>query len=288
MIGSMRTILHMTRCDDLVSLIDDPACQLEDEIIVIPQGINPEGFIMDSYVPNGIIPRYFIQKYLGFAVSQTVRIFPAFDIPSAVTGDLTTCRIQDMYPNARPQCLPESVQTVRLVSQKSSQKFATAVDNAFGSSICGKSGLSFRGLSLRALALSLNFFIPVIGSVDNEFGPGIYTSTDFTTAYDYSMPNGAIMVFKNTDTRDLKVWRPNPDEWNHLVSTWVGSKNAKAPPNYKHADIITGAMSRSRGEGRKKTHSLQPDPGTNQSAYVSYKSCERLMSSLTAIIYMGR
>lgn len=127
MVGSVRTILHMRKCDGLVSLIDDPACSLEGEVSVelVPIGTVPEGFILKYCVPDGVIPWYFIQKHLCFdRSSQNVRVFPVIEVPTVVTGSPTTHRIQDIYPNARPQCFPEPVQMIHLEWQKSPEKFA--------------------------------------------------------------------------------------------------------------------------------------------------------------------
>ena len=175
--------------------------------------------------------------------------------------------------------------------QKSLEKFITAVDKAFDGSLRNRPGLFFCGLSLKAMALSLTFFLPVIDSqsVDNEFGPGIYTSESFELAYSYAQPNGAIMIFDNLDVRDMNLWHPTQDEWNHLVSTWLALPfNAVMPPNYKHTDIIMGPLSSQQAEARKKKCFPAQNKEVTQSAFISYKSCERLMASLTAIIYVSR
>jgi hypothetical protein len=58
------------------------------------------------------------------------------------------------------------------------------------------------------LTLSMSSFIPVInsGTPDNKFGPGIYATNEFETAFNYARPSGAVMVFKDPDLRDLNVW----------------------------------------------------------------------------------
>ena len=80
----------------------------------------------------------------------------------------------------------------------------------------------FRGVSLRALELSVVFLIPVISTAngDNEFGPGIYATDCFEESLAYAK-NGASMVFKNPDFRQLNVWVPTKEEWNCLLAIWL-------------------------------------------------------------------
>jgi hypothetical protein len=82
-----------------------------------------------------------------------------------------------------------------------------------------KDDLWFRGMNLKALMLSMSFFVPVIStSNSDEFGPGIYASNDFDEGAKYAHPQGALMIFKNPDFRDLSVCK---DEWNNLTATWL-------------------------------------------------------------------
>ena len=158
MVGSMKSILHLTECDDLVSLIDDPACALEDEIIIVPQGISARRYILEHY-GEGVIPYYFFEKDDELSSSvQTVPAFPVVEVPSAITATVRPHRILDIFPDARPQCFPDSVRMVHLQHQKFLEKFSTAVDKAFGDDMLQKPGLSFRGLGLKPLAVSLTFF----------------------------------------------------------------------------------------------------------------------------------
>lgn len=56
----------------------------------------------------------------------------------------------------------------------------------------------------------MTLFILVISQANrsNEFGPGMYTTSDFEYAKANAGSNGAIMTFRDLDTRDLIVWRP--------------------------------------------------------------------------------
>jgi len=74
--------------------------------------------------------------------------------------------------------------------------------------------------------------------MDQEFGPGIYTTTNFATAKQYAGPNCAIMVFdiepnKYSDS-GLNVWRPSRDEWNRLTAVWLRIPNLAESGWYKY------------------------------------------------------
>jgi len=110
-----------------------------------------------------------------------------------------------------------------------------------------KGGVYFRGLSLRALELSLSLFVPVIHSnaMTNEFRLGIYITKVFATAKDYAGLSGAIMVFKYPDLHNLTVWEPNEDEWKLLTAHWLSLpvSNPFVPEGHKGSDVIRGAIS---------------------------------------------
>lgn len=54
------------------------------------------------------------------------------------------------------------------------------------------------------------FFVPVVHSsnLDNELGPGIYTSDSLEWVLKFASANSALMVFKDVDFRQLNVWSP--------------------------------------------------------------------------------
>jgi hypothetical protein len=135
----------------------------------------------------------------------------------------------------------------------------------------------------------MSFFAPVIDSKmsSNAFGSGIYTTEDFETACTYAGHNGAIMVFRNLDRRNLAVWRPD-HEWNQLVTHWlalgVEVGTARMPAECKRADvIIVPSPSGLEQARRKKCHPSQ-NREVMQTSFASYGACERLIASLWAII----
>lgn len=86
---------------------------------------------------------------------------------------------------------------------------------------------------------------------DNEFGPGIYTSNSLKYALDYAGVNGAIMVFRAPDLRDINIWEPSSHEWTQLVASWRGLPlpitREPLPDKYRKADVIRGPISSSQG-----------------------------------------
>ncbi|KAJ6190537.1 hypothetical protein N7519_000558 [Penicillium mononematosum] len=85
-----------------------------------------------------------------------------------------------------------------------------------------KDDLWFRGINPKSLMLSMSFFVPAISTSNSDtFGPGIYAANDFDEGAKYTHPQGALMIFKNPDFRDLSVCEPGKDEWNNLTATWL-------------------------------------------------------------------
>jgi hypothetical protein len=49
MIGSAMSIFWICGYNDLVRLVDDPACILDDEVVKVPRGTHPGTFLVDRY-----------------------------------------------------------------------------------------------------------------------------------------------------------------------------------------------------------------------------------------------
>jgi hypothetical protein len=131
------------------------------------------------------------------------------------------------------------------------------------------------------------FFIPVIASSnnDNEFGPGIYTTTSLKHALNYAAIQGALMVFQNPEFRNLNVSELSGDDWTFITSYFsrypTSNARERLPSAFVDADVIRGAISTARrGEGAARV----PGPET-QLVAVSYASCGALAASLRMIIW---
>ncbi|KAL1846953.1 hypothetical protein Plec18170_008922 [Paecilomyces lecythidis] len=291
MIGSIRSIFWLFGHKDLVELVDDPACSMNNEIIAIPQGVRAVSFLLDRYDGENKIPRYVTETYEGLRWPRSFRVMPNFAIPEGITENPSIHYIANLYPYSRPQSFPNNVLCLRMKSHKNVQKTIMQVTKQLSGVLdLGNEALWFRGLSLRALTLSMSFFVPVISpnASDNEFGPGLYATKDFTTAVNYSHPNGAVMVFKDPDFRDLNVWRPDRPDWNSLTAHWLSIPlhDLKPPRDYKEADVVVGALSENQSQARVKKTFATPGECV-QMACVSYESCKRLAASLVAVIYLS-
>jgi hypothetical protein len=292
MIGSARSIFWICGYNDLVRLVDDPACILDDEVVKVPRGTHPGTFLVDRYWEAGKIPGFVYDRYSGFLRDTTIfRVGAVFEVPQQVLSDQATPQCTtDIYPLGRQQTLPNTVLCVRVKYYKNTDKIFKEIRQKLGESLdMNGSNLWFRGLSLHAITLSMSFFIPVIKSNnnDNEFGPGIYAANDFDTAASYACSNGAIMIFKNPDFRGLTLWEPNESDWNVLTAIWLRLplNNLNMPEKHMQADVILGPLSANQADARKKKcFAKQSDE--MQIACVSYESCRRLAASLVAIVYV--
>jgi hypothetical protein len=288
MAGSIRTIFWLCGYENVVQMIDDPAFKLEDELALVPLGTSPGDFLVSRYVEEGKIPCSVEQQAMGYVYEEPIapQNWTVFTVPNIVQQTLSSRNVMDLYPWGRRQCLPQSVRVVSTKHLKDPEKFFSATENLFPDKLLSRNGVYFRGLSLFALELSMTFFIPTIsqGSRSNEFGPGIYTTNDFDYAKRYAGANGAIMVFRDVDVRDVITWKPNEQEWQHLVAHYTlrGQGNNTVPEKHKEVDVIEGPVSATRAPNRP----LKPEGNIYQRAFVSYRACERLASSLAAIIYI--
>ncbi|KAF5857450.1 hypothetical protein ETB97_005764 [Aspergillus alliaceus] len=298
MVGSNRSIFWLFGLNDMVKVIDDPACLLQDEVVLVPLGTHPVGFLLNQYVYEQKIPGYIFKRYERFftfpppSFSSTVVAFPLFNIPSQVTNDITRRRIPALYPLYRPQTLPETVLCLNMKHRKSTEKLEAQLRNQLRDNLDPESGaFLFRGLARPAACLSMTFFLPVISSTsfDNEFGPGLYATHDLGIALDYAGLNGAVMVFKDTDFRGISVWNPDKEQWRILTASWlqIPLVDLQMPDEHKEADVIQGPLSADPSMAKKQKRF--PNQGDKtQIACVSYESCKRLAASLIAIIYLTR
>lgn len=294
MAGPLRTIIWLSGYDNVVDMIDSPVYTIEDEMVEVPLGINPGDFLISKYFDTGKLNcGPFQSKALGFVDEVTGP--PTYSIlPSLLPSTPSPRELTAIYPWARQQYLPSEVNIVSIKHNKDRTRFCNSAQKLFPDGLLTKNGVLFRGLPLYALELLMTLFVPVISQANrsNEFGPGMYTTSDFEYARAYAGSNGAIMVFRDVDTRDLTVWRPENgsenDEWKQLVGHYSLPNQAddKVPERHRMVDIISGPVSTTVKGAKKITKgSLAPDE-IQQTAFVSYKAFEKCAASLVAIIYI--
>lgn len=226
------------------------------------------------------------RKSLGSAFIQQHKI------PTGVNEILATHNLQDLYATSRIRPFTGTIKCVKLPFDKNVTRLATNVRRLNGSTLASdRDGLWFRGIGLDALESTLTFFIPERNSrnVDNEFGPGFYTTDNLEHALEYTRGGGAVMVFKDPDTFTTQLWQPNLQDWNSFVCRWfrlsLTIADQPVPSPYLTADFIKGPISADRDTGGRRPP-MQGDD--KQLVAVSYKGCEALSHSLHSIIFVER
>ena len=267
---------------------------LEDEISIVPEGTN-FSWLASRLFDDGKIPRQLFDRSSRFEGDShvPVTVMPAAqvsNVPAAVGAALTPHSVRDIYPLSRPQCFPEAVHCAKFNGDRNRGRLLSKIRQTVGNQIDGDN-LWFRGTSFSALVASLAFFIPVIHShnQDNEFGPGIYTTSSFEYALDYAGNNGVVMVFQAPDLRDINTWVPSSVEWNQLVANWLHLRLAiiekPLPDDNREADLIRGPISRCQIEATRYNR-LPVQSTVDQMVAVSYAGCAALANSLSMIIYI--
>jgi hypothetical protein len=71
MVGSIRSIFWLFGYKDLVQVVDDPACILEDEIVSVPRNTNPIGYLVDYYSEQGKMPLFIEEVCDGVRFRQS-------------------------------------------------------------------------------------------------------------------------------------------------------------------------------------------------------------------------
>lgn len=181
--------------------------------MLCPQGCSAGAFLLERYAEEGKVPPPIVDKFEGWgACEDDFEVWTALDFTTKqVTRNVTTLQPKALYPDCRPDVLPKTIQCVNVKQKKNSAVFENYCRKLFDNGLLDHSNLLFRGCTKAGVALSMSFFVPVIKTsyAENEFGPGIYTTNNFRYAKDYAGLNGAIMLFRDTDFRDLEVWRPD-------------------------------------------------------------------------------
>ena len=288
LIGPLSSLLWLGGYDELVSAIDDPSYVLEDEISILPEGTNC-GWLVARLFDDCNIPRHLFD-----GVSRSETVMPAgraTNAPAPVGASLTPHSIRDLYPLSRPQCFPETVHCAKLESDRNRGRLLSKIRQTVGNRIVDGDNIWFRGTSFSALISSLAFFIPVIHghNLENEFGPGIYTTNNFEYALDYAGRNGVVMVFQAPDFRNVKTWVPSSDDWNQLVANWLQLRLAitqgQLPDDNRKADLIRGPIPQRQIQAARYNR-LPVQSTVDQMVAVSYAGCAALANSLSMIIYI--
>ncbi|KAG0157453.1 Amino acid transporter, transmembrane [Penicillium digitatum] len=287
LIGPLSSIFWLAGLDKLVDAMYDPSIVLQDEVRAIPINVRVT-WILEHLIEEGKVPRSMYDRYFfGFdqppVVIMPIRLDP---IPSQVGYRYALQRTEELFPAYRPQCLPRDIATVRVKRSQNKHCLTAKILEGYVSKLGGGSFL-YRVSTRTALAALMAFFAPVIhnNTLDNELGPGIYTSNSLEWVLRFSSINNALLVFKNTDFRTLEVWNPPVSDWQHNVATWTRKSLSNVPDSVplesKTADVTQGPIS----ESNSRKNCL-PAPGkVSQRVAASYAGCVALSASLAIIIW---
>jgi hypothetical protein len=286
----LRSLFWLANLDELIHLIDEPAYVLEDEVRVIPTGVGIPWIVSELHdegkIPSGIFYRFSFGVRYPRPRDFPVRLDP---IPSMVTDTPTVHRLVDLFPYCRPQHLPAALTVMKYKAGKP-PKNSKKVEKAIGDFVptLGGHSILYRTASRTSLAALMAYSVPTLcpQNYDNELGPGIYTSGSLGYVLRFSAPGGVILVFKDSDFRNLNVWEPTLPEWQDIVATWthkqLSSTPESVPENWKTADIIRAPIS----EPNSKANRL-PVPGKHtQIVATSHAGCQALAASWSALFWL--
>jgi hypothetical protein len=288
LIGPLSSLFWLAGLDELVDAIYDPAIALQDEVRLIPTNVGVpwilEHLFEEEKLPASIYDRYFFGYNQPPVVVMPARLDP---IPPQVGFQYTCHRLEELFPANRPQRLPQDIATVRVKGDKNKDRLSAKISKDYVSKLGGGSFL-YRVSTRAALAAMMAFFTPVIynRNLDNELGPGIYTSDSLEWVLKFGSVNSALLVFRDPDFRNLDIWRPSMPEWQHIIATWTRKSLSNVPDSvplgWRTADVIQGPISKP-----DSPKNCLPEPGeVSQTVAVSYAGCGALSASLAMIIWL--
>lgn len=290
LIGPLSSLFWLAEAEQLCNLIADPAYSLKDEVMAIPHGAGHR-WIIGLLFEEGKIPGWAMDKVFDETLFERSFCSPLIarpnEIPKNITGSVHEYSTMDIFPFGRQQSIPNKILCVKtsLKHKLKNDKNATDLINKFVSSLGGN--LLFKGLTQHALVRLMAFFSPVIqGSwADNEFGPGFYTSPSLKTALTYAGSQGAVMVFKDLDARNLQRLQLSSQDWETTILFWTGRPisniHERIPEGWQASDLLEGAISQAEPRSAQRI----PSEAT-QVVGVSPAGVQAFASALRMIIWI--
>lgn len=251
-IGPLSSLFWLGGCPELCELIYQPWYVLTDEIERVPHGASFR-WLFEMLRDEGKIPPHKLDRGLlepSRLSSPVCMLSRMAQIPAAIQDSVKELNIANVFPLYRTQSLPAYVSMVKAsLPSKFKQTETNALDlqNRFIRHLGGN--LLFRGLSRSMLTSLMGFFTPVVMpvNVDNEFGPGFYTTSNLQYALGYSRAQGVILVFKNADFRHLKSLQLEGREWQLITKFWAGRTASniqeRIPTDWVRSDVLKGPVS---------------------------------------------
>ncbi|KAJ5936771.1 hypothetical protein N7466_003221 [Penicillium verhagenii] len=221
LVGDLSSMFWLAGKPELQVLIDDPGYTLTDEICYIPHG-GSLAWLFESLYHLGKIPSFVYAEIYNNTPDYVTPFSGRQIIPNSVTSPMTVYNV-----------IPPSI--------------ASEIENQFASSL-GR-GLLFQGLSRVMLQSLMAFFTPALtrSNMNNEFGPGFYTTPSLEYALGYAGPQGVILVFKDVDFRRLNCLEPTGADWVTITTFWSGRTTSnvheRVPQMWATSDVVTGPVS---------------------------------------------
>lgn len=288
-VGPLSSLFWLGGRPELCMLIEDRAYVLTDEICGIPHGASYE-WLFEMLFDEGKIPgRIFHEMYEGPQEAMTT-LSGHEDIPKVVTDSMKEHSPGDVFPFSRSQTLPATVSMAKVTlpfkfKDKNMDKIASDLEARFTRSL--GAGLLFRGMSRTMVHSLMAFFTPILvkGNVDNEFGPGFYTTPSLQYALGYARNEGVILVFKDPDFQRLECLQLTGRDWEPTTAFWIGRTMSNArdriPEHWRKSDVLQGAVSAFIGTGTARAPGEYTQVvGTSPAALLAF------LASLKMIIWL--
>ena len=155
-ISSQNSTKTSAGCTGNLNQLENQTKKLEDRLEAVPPGTSIEGFLINRYVEEQLLPKSFHQRLLGFVYRPGPAHF-TFTRQQFLKGQQQL--IYTLYPWHRRQCFPESVKVQKIKQEKNEQTWVTSAKHENDHFLTENSLLL--GASLYDFEQSLSFFMPV-------------------------------------------------------------------------------------------------------------------------------
>ncbi|KAJ5483854.1 hypothetical protein N7539_006054 [Penicillium diatomitis] len=283
MVGPISSLLWLARFDDLARTMLSPEYATWNEVMVVPSSATIRSLLPDLAAEERI-PSSVYQRYTEYppALTPVASDSPDLSIPSCVTTATKSFSLLSLFPLTADRNLPDKILSVRISFDKP-DKLAQRIERDLIQTL-GK-GLLFSGTKRSFLELQMKWFVPVLNAsnTDNEFGPGIYTTSSLAHALFYAGPQGVLLVFKSPDFQDVNIWEPDDNDWRTIVDHWTGRRAATQKPLGWESDVTKGPISVAR---RRSSTSIRDRGPHTQVVATAYPGAAALARSLCMVIWI--
>ncbi|CAG7950365.1 unnamed protein product [Penicillium olsonii] len=294
-VGPLRSIAWLAGLDELVEAIDSPVFAIQDSIETVPFGCEltwpVEYHILQGTIPLHIVKKVCPRQFWGPDVDPLPPV--QYQCPAGITDKPALYPLAEISAESRLKGPNDKILCARIKSNKNLEVLERQI-HRMADGMFESGQFLFRSVHLSVLRCTLAFFIPHVSTnnKDNEFGPGIYTTTSLSASLKYLRSGvGAIMVFRNPALERASVWQPSLRQWEAWVSKWLDRSlviaRGPTPPEYYTADFIQGAISGGQLDPRSARLQVPIQSEDTQVVAVSYRGCEILNDAFYMLIFVG-